>query len=76
MTAILAEPRMHSGSMMYNFLLVPLGIFGTLSVCLAFAFLLPGVGQGLAAIWTFVVADLYYQKWQDARSGADSKKPH
>ena len=52
---------MHSGSPLYNFVLVPLSIFGTFSVCLAFAFLLPGVGQALAALWTILTADYLYQ---------------
>lgn len=52
---------MHSGSPLYNFVLVPLSIFGTFSVCLAFVVLLPGVGQALAAIWTVVTGDWLYQ---------------
>ena len=58
---------MHSGSFMYNFVLVPLSIFGTFSVCLAFVFLLPGVGNALAAIWTLVVGDWLLQKRKEGR---------
>ena len=61
---------MHSESFLYQFVLVPLGIFGTLSVCLAFAFLLPGVGNALAAIWAFVTLDWFYQRHQDQKSAA------
>ena len=62
---------MHSGSPLY-LLIVATGIFGTLSVCLAFALLLPGVGQALAAIWTFVTADWLYQRRQEQRQGKDA----
>jgi hypothetical protein len=61
---------MHSESFLYQFVLVPLGIFGTASVCLAFAFLLPGVGNALAAIWTFVTLDWFYQRHQDQKAAA------
>jgi hypothetical protein len=56
---------MHSGSFLYQFALVPLAIFGTVSVCLAFVLLLPGVGNALAAIWTLVTADWFYQRHQE-----------
>ena len=62
---------MHSGSPLYQ-LIVLLGIFGTTSVCIAFAFLLPGVGQALAAIWVFVTADWFYQRRVEQRSGKSS----
>jgi hypothetical protein len=58
---------MHSGSFVYQFVLVPLAIFGTVSVCLAFALLLPGVGNALAAIWTLVTADWFYQRRQEGK---------
>ncbi len=57
---------MHSGSLLYQ-LIALTGIFGTVSVCIAFAFLLPGVGQALAAIWTFVTADWLYQRRAEQR---------
>jgi hypothetical protein len=59
---------MHSGSFLYQ-IIVLTGIFGTTSVCLAFALLLPGVGQALAAIWTFVTLDWFYQRHQDQKAG-------
>ena len=59
---------MHSGSFLYQ-IIVLLGIFGTVSVCLAFALLLPGVGQALAAIWTLVTLDWFYQRKQDQKTG-------
>jgi hypothetical protein len=62
---------MHSGSLLYQ-LIVLTGLFGTLSVCIAFAFLLPGVGQALAMIWTFVTADWFYQKRVEQREGKSS----
>lgn len=52
---------MHSGSFVYQYVLVPLGLFGTLSVCIAFVLLLPGVGQALAAIWTITVGEWFYK---------------
>lgn len=62
---------MHSGSPLY-LLIVALGVFGTASVCLAFALLLPGVGQALAAIWTFVTLDWFYQRRMEQRQGKGS----
>lgn len=62
---------MHSGSFLYQ-IIVLLGIFGTVSVCLAFALLLPGVGQALAAIWALVTLDWFYQRKQDQKSGKAS----
>ncbi len=53
---------MHSGSFMYNFVLLPLVCFGGFSVMLAFVLLLPGVGNALAGIWTLVVGDWALQK--------------
>jgi len=63
---------MHSGSFLYQFVLVPLAIFGTLSVCLAFVLLLPGVGNALAAIWTLVTADWFYQRRQESKQVGSS----
>jgi hypothetical protein len=63
---------MHSGSFLYQFVLVPLAIFGTVSVCLAFALLLPGVGNALAAIWTLVTADWFYQRRQESKQVGSS----
>ncbi len=62
---------MHSGSFMYQIIALT-GVFGTVSVCLAFALLLPGVGQALAAIWTLVTLDWFYQRRQDEKSGKAS----
>jgi hypothetical protein len=59
---------MHSGSALYQ-LIVLTGIFGTVSVCIAFAFLLPGVGQALVAIWAFVTADWFYQRRIEQKQG-------
>lgn len=55
---------MHSGSFMYNFVLLPLVCFGGFSVMLAFVFLLPGVGNFLAAVWTFMFGDYIWHKRQ------------
>ena len=48
---------MNSESTLYNFVLLPLVCFGGFSVMLAFVVMLPGVGNFLAAVWTFVVGD-------------------
>jgi hypothetical protein len=64
----------YSGSFLYNFVLIPLSIFGTTSVCLAFALLLPGVGNALAAIWTLVTADWLWQR-RKAMSGGEGTPP-
>ena len=53
---------MNSDSFAYNFVLLPLVCFGGLSVMLAFVLLLPGVGNFLAAVWTFVMGDVMYRK--------------
>lgn len=55
---------MHSGSFLYNFVLMPLVIFGGFSVMLAFVVLLPGVGNFLALVWTFVTGEWLYRKRQ------------
>jgi hypothetical protein len=60
---------MHSGSPLYQFVLVPMGLFGTFSVCLAFVLLLPGVGQALAALWTVFTLDHLWQKRQENKAG-------
>jgi hypothetical protein len=60
---------MYSGSFLYQYVLVPLSIFGTFSVCLAFVLLLPGVGQALAVIWTLVAGDQLYQARKARRDG-------
>lgn len=60
---------MHSGSFMYQYVLVPLGLFGTFSVCLAFVFLLPGVGNALAVIWTLAVGDQMLQARKAQKDG-------
>ncbi|MFZ5478435.1 MAG: hypothetical protein ACOZNI_16825 [Myxococcota bacterium] len=60
---------MYSGSFLYQYVLVPLAIFGTTSVCLAFVLLLPGVGNALAVIWTLVTGDWLYQRRKAAREG-------
>jgi uncharacterized protein involved in cysteine biosynthesis len=52
----------YSGSFAYNFILLPLVCFGGFSVMLAFVVLLPGVGNFLAAVWTFMVGDFLYRK--------------
>jgi hypothetical protein len=61
---------MHSESFLYNALLVPLAIFGTTSVCIAFVALLPGVGQALVAIWSLVTADWIYQRRKEAKEAS------
>lgn len=53
---------MNSTSMMYNMVLLPLVVFGGFSCMLAFVFLLPGVGQGLALLWTLVMGDVLNEK--------------
>ncbi len=53
---------MNSDSFLYNFLLLPLVCFGGASVMLAFVVLLPGVGNFLAAVWTFVMGDVAYRQ--------------
>jgi hypothetical protein len=60
---------MYSGSFLYQFVLIPLSLFGTFSVCLAFVMLLPGVGNALAVIWTLVVGDWLYQRRMEQRAG-------
>lgn len=64
---------MHSGSFLYQFVLVPLAIFGTTSVCLAFVLLLPGVGNALAAIWTLVTGDWIIQQRKAAKEAGTGK---
>jgi hypothetical protein len=63
---------MYSGSFLYQFVLVPLSIFGTVSVCLAFVLLLPGVGNALAGIWSLTISDWLFQKRQDQKNGRSS----
>jgi hypothetical protein len=53
---------MHSQSLLYQFVLLPLVTFGGFSVMLCFVFLLPGVGNALAAIYTLVTMDWLNQK--------------
>jgi len=60
---------MNSSSMMYNLVLLPLVCFGGFSVMLCFVLLLPGVGQGLAAIWVAVFGDLAYQARKAKKQG-------
>lgn len=57
---------MHSGSFLYNFVLLPLVMFGGFSVMLAFVALLPGVGNFLAVVWTFVTGEWLVRKRQGA----------
>lgn len=59
---------MYSGSPVY-YLIALTGIFGTVSVCIAFAALLPGVGTALAAIWTLVTGDWFYQRRMEQKQG-------
>ncbi len=63
---------MNSSSVMYNMVLLPLVMFGGFSVMLCFVLLLPGVGQGLAAVWTLVVGDLLNQKRLAKKNGQGS----
>lgn len=63
---------MHSGSFLYQYVLVPLSLFGTFSVCLAFVLLLPGVGNALVAIWALVFGDWFYQRRLEQRSKGGS----
>lgn len=53
---------MQHTSFLYNAVLMPLVCFGGFSVMLAFVVLLPGVGNALAGLWTFFVADWAWQK--------------
>ena len=53
---------MNSTSLMYNLVLMPLVVFGGFSCMFCFVLLLPGVGQGLAALWTLVIGDHLNQK--------------
>lgn len=66
---------MNSSSVMYNMVLLPLVCFGGFSVMLCFVLLLPGVGQGLAAIWLLVFGDLFYTKRKDAKLAARGESP-
>lgn len=52
---------MHSGSFLYNAVLLPLVCYGGLSVMLAFVVLLPGVGNALAGLWTIFIGDWAFQ---------------
>jgi hypothetical protein len=66
---------MYSGSFLYQYVLVPLSIFGTVSVCLAFVLLLPGVGNALAVIWTLVTGDFLYQQRKAQRGDGPGPSP-
>jgi hypothetical protein len=55
---------------MYNMVLLPLVCFGGFSVMLCFVLLLPGVGQGLAAIWVAVFGDILYTKHKESKAAA------
>lgn len=57
---------------LYNFLLMPLVMFGGFSVMLAFVVLLPGVGNFLAVVWAFVMGDFLNQKRQGQTILVDS----
>ena len=48
---------MHSGSMMFNFVLLPLVCIGGFGIMLCFVALLPGVGNWLAAVFSIVMGD-------------------
>ena len=63
---------MNSTSLMYNMVLMPLVIFGGFSCMLCFVFLLPGVGQGLAALWTLAVGDLLNQQRLAKKQGKNA----
>lgn len=68
---------MHSESFLYNFVLLPLVCFGGGSVMLAFVLLLPGVGNFLAAVWTFMFADWAYRmRMGDTQMADEEKKGH
>lgn len=62
---------MHSSSVMFNTVLLPLVMFGGFSCMLCFVLLLPGVGQFLAVVWTFVVGDHVWRQRQ-AKKQADA----
>ena len=62
---------MHSESFLYH-LVELLGIFGTVSVCIAFVLLLPGVGQALVAIWGMVTADWLWQRKQAQKTEVEA----
>lgn len=53
---------MNSQSFVYQFVLLPLVCFGGFSVMLAFVGLLPGMGNVLAALYTFLTLDWAWQK--------------
>lgn len=53
---------MHSGSPLYNFVLLPLVTFGGVSVMLCFVVLLPGVGNALAGLFTVLTGDWFMAK--------------
>jgi hypothetical protein len=55
---------------MYNMVLLPLVCFGGFSVMLCFVLLLPGVGQGLAALWVAVFGDVLYTKRKESKAAA------
>lgn len=65
---------MHSESFVYNAVLVPLAIFGTTSVCIAFVALLPGVGQALVAIWALVTGDWLWQRRKEQLAAKEAGK--
>ena len=48
---------MHSGSPMYNFVLLPLVCMGGFGIMLCFVGLLPGVGNWLVAVFGATFAD-------------------
>lgn len=62
---------MQHTDLVYNFVLMPLVCFGGFSVMLAFVVMLPGVGNLLAALWTLLTADWFFQK----RKGTDPLTP-
>ena len=53
---------MNSESFAYKFILLPLVMFGGFSVMLAFVFLLPGVGNVLAGLYTVITLDWANEK--------------
>jgi hypothetical protein len=65
---------MHSESFVYNFVLLPLVCFGGFSVMLAFVLLLPGVGNFLAVVFTFIAGDWAYRMRLGDSQLADEEK--
>jgi uncharacterized protein involved in cysteine biosynthesis len=62
---------MNSESFLYQFVLLPLVTLGGFSVMLCFVFLLPGVGNLLAALYSIMTLDFLNQKRQGSSNRID-----